>query len=142
MKFECLNDLFSQYLFTVPDYQRGYAWGLHEVDEFWGDLQNIEPNAYHFAGTLILKDLGPAESGKLSVEVVDGQQRLATSVILLRALRDRITALGLDHKEAFRDIGKTYLWCNENGTSVYPFAYAEGSEARIFFAGQVCGDTL
>jgi hypothetical protein len=33
-----LQEFFNKRLFRIPDYQRGYAWGLDQVKDFWDDL--------------------------------------------------------------------------------------------------------
>ena len=74
----------------VPEWQRSYSWGSDEVEAFWSDLiafdkaypgRNIE-NQEYFLGSAVLVTGGPTNL------VLDGQQRLATSTILLSALRD------------------------------------------------------
>jgi len=74
----------------VPDWQRSYSWESAEVEAFWQDLvdfddrypgQNIE-NQEHFLGSIVLV------TGGATNLLLDGQQRLATSTILLSALRD------------------------------------------------------
>ena len=35
-----LSDLFVKKIFRIPDYQRGYAWGESQLDDFWDDLIN------------------------------------------------------------------------------------------------------
>ena len=83
-----LVDVFDDdYLFSIPLYQRPYAWTTEEVDELLDDLQNAlsrDPKAPYFMGSIVLvkDDASPAS------EVVDGQQRLTTLTILLCVLRD------------------------------------------------------
>lgn len=64
--------------YTVPSYQRDYAWEETNWDDLWEDI--INSNEEHFMGFIILKKR--AES---SFEIIDGQQRIATCIILLAA---------------------------------------------------------
>jgi hypothetical protein len=87
-----LAELYSCHAFETPDYQRGYAWQDENVLEFWSDLECISTdNPRHFMGTLILEVAG---TGNRTL-VVDGQQRLTTTVLLISALADALSAGGL-----------------------------------------------
>lgn len=75
---------------TVDDYQRTYSWEKDQLDEFFADLkETTASNEPHFFGTLILQSTGAGR-----VAVVDGQQRLTTTYVMVAALRD--AALKLD----------------------------------------------
>jgi uncharacterized protein with ParB-like and HNH nuclease domain len=79
-------DLFkSSYHFSVPKYQREYTWGKTEALEFWEDLISSASDDGHplFLGTLIFKN----DDEEKEIEVVDGQQRLTTILLLLIACR-------------------------------------------------------
>jgi uncharacterized protein with ParB-like and HNH nuclease domain len=74
----------------VPDWQRNYSWTSSEVDVFWKDLvsfdrrypdNNIDGQEY-FLGSVVLVDNNAWHL------LLDGQQRLATSAILLSVIRD------------------------------------------------------
>lgn len=77
--------------FLIPDYQRPYAWGKTECQTLWDDLFNFcFPNndCDDFDGDNDEYFLGPIvtfknENGKM--EIIDGQQRLTTLMLLLRA---------------------------------------------------------
>lgn len=79
--------------YYVPIYQREYSWIVGEqIQEFWDDLQNeVEqnlnkqkegPKKYFFGQILIHNDTNEEKK-----YLIDGQQRTATSVILLSAIR-------------------------------------------------------
>ena len=88
---ENLLELFTQKVFRVPDYQRGYAWGEKQLSELWDDLDEIiienSQCKPHYTGTLFLEEIKPSpeESWLTSrfYNVVDGQQRLTTIVLLV-----------------------------------------------------------
>lgn len=73
----------SSYWLRVPAYQRDYAWEKGEVQAFLDDITiaitSDEPN--YFLGTIVTIRLG--DDG---FEVVDGQQRLATTALTLAAM--------------------------------------------------------
>ena len=75
---------------TVDDYQRSYAWEKDQIEGFFADLHETAATGEpHFFGTLILQSTGVGKAA-----VVDGQQRLTTTYVMVAALRD--AALKLD----------------------------------------------
>jgi hypothetical protein len=79
-----LGSLLKRYRLRVPSNQREYAWTDLEVTELLQDFAlAINDSKPYFLGTVVTI---PREEGTL--EVVDGQQRLATTAILLAAIRD------------------------------------------------------
>lgn len=75
----------------VPPYQRSYSWTQDEVLAFWQDLRAsmVADNSVYFLGTVVLT----VGAGDRST-VIDGQQRLATTSMLLAAIRDVFTERG------------------------------------------------
>jgi uncharacterized protein with ParB-like and HNH nuclease domain len=91
--------------FTVPIYQRQYAWNDNRLQPFWDDvvakaeeLQLGQPRFQHYMGALILAPGADGYSvGRTpTVQIVDGQQRLTTFQLFLAALRDVASTLKLD----------------------------------------------
>ncbi|WP_438766581.1 DUF262 domain-containing protein [Kushneria sp. TE3] len=71
----------------IPPYQRPYAWELEQVDELWHDITDSS-NKSHFMGSVVL-----CSSDDQRPEVIDGQQRLTTIILLLALIRDRYQTL-------------------------------------------------
>jgi hypothetical protein len=93
MNLVSLSELFSQHTFVTPDYQRGYAWQKENVQDFWEDINRVGlNNPEHFTGTLIL-ELDSALNDT-QANVVDGQQRLTTAVLLASAIADELATRG------------------------------------------------
>lgn len=90
---ELLTDKHADFL--IPDYQRPYAWGEDECSTLWDDLfafafpnddfeQFDSGSDEYFLGPIVtFKN----DEGKL--EIIDGQQRLTTIMLLLRAFYDK-----------------------------------------------------
>ena len=77
-----LNELLASSTFTVPIYQRAYAWEKRQCDDFLRDLKEHpkDPSKRHFLGTVLLAAKPPGDfRGRF--DVVDGQQRLTTATI-------------------------------------------------------------
>lgn len=85
-----IADLFcDKFLFSIPSYQRPYAWSAEQAGELYDDLQYARKQqpagqSPYFLGTIVVIK----EDGNPAADVVDGQQRLATLTILLAVLRD------------------------------------------------------
>lgn len=86
--------------YQVPLYQRTYAWTSKQLGRLWDDIAQLAedrathgPQITHFLGSLVLgptPDVGPVGVSKYLV--VDGQQRLTTTTLLLAAIRDHRAA--------------------------------------------------
>lgn len=76
-------------ILTVPDYQRPYSWENSQLQDFWDDIASLDPEDIHFMGSVVLisKPFVPGNFNEL--EIVDGQQRLTTILILLKAIQDK-----------------------------------------------------
>lgn len=84
-------------LYQIPRYQRPYSWGEDELSKLWDDLreaQQVEPN--YFLGSIITAK--PEEVNNY-LDIVDGQQRLTTLLILLCVCRDLYPDLNAENLE-------------------------------------------
>ena len=82
--------LVGNQIFDIPVYQRNYAWDEKNLVDLWEDLYYLDPSKKHFFGTVLLKDSGKtAETAVATLnrfDVIDGQQRMTTVLILLREI--------------------------------------------------------
>lgn len=91
-------------LYVIPEYQRPYRWGLNECDTLWTDIKNFfidkkksedAPKEY-FIGTIVTcKD----EGRKNEINVIDGQQRMTSLLLLLRAFYSKLERMAQDYPE-------------------------------------------
>ena len=95
-----INDVLAKNAtsFFIPPFQRAYAWGKPEIERYFSDVTRIidseldathQDKLEHFFGTLVIKEEKAGFANK-SV-IVDGQQRLTTTLLFLIALRDSET---------------------------------------------------
>ena len=90
-----VQDMFTNCLFSVPNYQRAYAWEREQWDELWEDIrEGMRTDTTHFLGTVILMSDDPRHDNAgrdlLNFQLVDGQQRTTTLCLLLLAAYDRL----------------------------------------------------
>ncbi|MDM1137817.1 DUF262 domain-containing protein [Empedobacter sp. R132-2] len=137
--------LFEQTIFRIPDYQRGYSWTEKELNDLWADLSNtsLRNDAYHFTGILTVNTFSDNDFNKINQEgfnlvenpegkktiiingidikaynLVDGQQRLTTILILLSRLVKKINNVAEQLQYS-----RKYFFINENEINKYIFGY-------------------
>ena len=94
-----VSRIFTESLYRIPDYQRGYSWGMDQLNDFWIDIEQLQANSKHYLGVLTLEevpknkwiqwddDLWIITSKNFKpYYVVDGQQRLTTIILLIVAI--------------------------------------------------------
>lgn len=74
-----LKDLFDIKL-TIPDYQRIYCWNDNNIRTLWNNLKEMPEGLDYHLGAIILQRQNE------SCDIIDGQQRLVTLTLILRAL--------------------------------------------------------
>ncbi len=110
-------DLFSDKKadFLIPDYQRPYAWGEEQCQTLWDDIfqfsfpdnnyEAFDENEEYFLGSIVtFKN----EKGKS--EVIDGQQRLTTLMLILRAFYDKFANMKDKNSVLTRDRIEKCIW--------------------------------
>lgn len=98
IKFEPMGigDLIRDRRLVVPPNQRSYAWGEQNVRELLQDLNaamsigGSNGGQEYFLGTIVLVDTKDARPPQIS----DGQQRIATTTIILARIRDLFNKIG------------------------------------------------
>lgn len=85
---ETLASLYQDGLFDIPSYQRSYSWGESQLEDLIDDLRYLPEDSTHFFGNVILDEQDEqykTDKGRRfdKYDVVDGQQRLTTALILL-----------------------------------------------------------
>ena len=91
---QSLSKIFTEKIYRIPDYQRGYAWTEKQLKDFWNDLVQLEEGKNHYIGVLTVEEVAKEnylkwEDDTWIIEsksyqplyIVDGQQRLTTSII-------------------------------------------------------------
>ena len=79
LKTMSLKDLFDLKL-TIPDYQRIYCWNDNNIKTLWNNLKEMPEGLDYHLGAIILQC---QDDG---YDIIDGQQRLVTLTLILRAL--------------------------------------------------------
>lgn len=154
-----ISKIFSEKIFRIPDYQRGYAWTTKEVEDFWGDLCRLENNKNHYVGVLTLEPTKFDEYSKwyddiwiieakryVPFYIVDGQQRLTTSVILIYTILEimqekEIKKLNYTTQD---EISRKYIYeCqDENKNRTYMYGYEVDNPSYEYLITQIYNEKL
>jgi hypothetical protein len=95
--------------FQVPPYQRPYAWESDQIDDLWDDLLGAVGRG-HFLGSVVL-----STEDEDVPQVIDGQQRLTTMLMLLGLIRDEY----FERNSQYWARAQRLMYCDE---------YAEGPD--------------
>ena len=154
-----LKELFNECLFRIPDYQRGYSWGPQQLEEFWDDLIGMLPRQDHYTGMISLKRVSNEElannrekwineewlvnNGYKIFEIVDGQQRLTTIIILINEIYNYCKDKNLSELNgiSIEEISSTFLVRVKNEiTRTYKFGYEVDNPSYDYFKIVILGD--
>ena len=104
----------NKVLFRIPVYQRNYDWSESNCNRLLDDIYGImQSGDKHFLGTIVFM---AAKSGGFALQeyiIIDGQQRLTTLMLVLKALSVVAESVGDD---CYHEIEEQYLhnkYCDE-----------------------------
>lgn len=120
----------------VPDWQRNFSWSTSEVETFWQDLTNFDHqypddnilDQEYFLGAIVI-----VYSNQTNL-LLDGQQRLATSAILLSVIRDFLARFNQD---AATRVSTRYLTDYDDALGDYTFKMTLNRYDREFFRREI-----
>jgi hypothetical protein len=131
-----LQDIFVDNVhFIIPDYQRGYSWTNEQLDALWEDIENITEDRCHYTGMFTFcKD----ENNRTLYQVVDGQQRMTTFIILINALLSKIEG-GIDGGMGVNRYREKYLYYKPFGAEYYKykFQYSTDDPSDTYFKSHI-----
>jgi hypothetical protein len=148
-----LSKIFTETLFRIPDYQRGYSWGDRQLKEFWSDIALLDDKRDHYTGVLTLEEVPAgiyetwgddlwiiASKRYTPYYVVDGQQRLTTSLLLLQCILERVEPENTElNYSSATDIRRKYIFeSRDKGVSrSYVFGYERDNPSYEYLKTQV-----
>lgn len=155
-ELKSLREIFEGRFYRIPDYQRGYAWEESHLEDFWDDLIRIEkrPEAVHYTGMLTVERISQScvendsawidekpyfKQGMKAYYVIDGQQRLTTSIILINVLLNTFLPDELIIYESKTYWQNIFLYKAFEGFNSYRFGYIKDMPSYEFFKTHVLG---
>lgn len=105
--------------FLIPDYQRPYAWGEDECSTLWDDLfafsfPNNASDRFDKRNDYFLGPVVTFKNDEGQQEIIDGQQRLTTIMLLLRALYDRFAKMKDRNSVSLHDDIAACIWKSDD----------------------------
>jgi uncharacterized protein with ParB-like and HNH nuclease domain len=147
-----LSKIFTERLFRIPDYQRGYAWTDKQLRDFWNDIQQLEPGRNHYTGVLTLESVPESVVRQWDDDfwivdsksyqpffIDDGQQRLTTTIILTQVILERLApGQKLNYTEK-TDIQRKFIFdSKDDGISrSYIFGYEKDNPSYEFLKTKI-----
>lgn len=104
----------GKHLFVIPSFQRGYRWEEKQVSDLLEDIKQFADNDVPGADSYFLQPVvvRPCEyNGRDAWEVLDGQQRLTTLLLILKRLMRKLSE---DDREAFEPLLYEIVYTNRN----------------------------
>lgn len=107
-------------LFVIPEYQRPYAWTIEQVETLFEDLWEFasttggcERNGTYFLGSIV-----SYENENNEQEIIDGQQRITSLFLLLRAIYTKLQKddTNNDSVKHFMAEIEPVIWKTDNAT--------------------------
>ena len=152
-KLQSLSEIFNEKFFRIPDFQRGYSWGINQLEDFWEDLTNLKDDSFHYTGLLTIEsiekksvksienwqdDLWLFERGFGAYYLIDGQQRLTTSIILINELLKKFKddeGINFSNK---KDWQKKFLFQTfDESYKSYIFGYEKDNPSDEYFKTKI-----
>lgn len=104
----------TKVLFKIPVYQRNYDWKEQNCSRLWDDIEKIlKTGEKHFLGSIVFMSSKEASFALPQYTIIDGQQRLTTIMISLKAIAEIAKTRG---DQCYLEIENTLLhnqYCDE-----------------------------
>lgn len=152
-KLQSLIEIFNEKFFRIPDFQRGYSWELNQLEDFWEDLLNLKNDRIHYTGLLTVEpiprksvqniekwqdDIWLFERDLGAYYLIDGQQRLTTSIILVNEILKLYNDdEGINFKEKSYWVNKFLYQAYGEQYKSYIFGYERDNPSDEYFKTKV-----
>ncbi len=109
-----IEEVFAGRFFKIPDYQRGYSWEKEHCEDLINDLELLPPGFNHYTGTVVFHPKNEENqdnegSQYIGFDIVDGQQRITSIVILLHCIQLKFNQ-NSDYTTLSKGIEKKFLF--------------------------------
>lgn len=146
-----LSKIFTERVFRIPDYQRGYSWQAKQLRDFWNDVDQIEGVHKHYLGVLTLEstpdknwERWPDDGWLITAKnyapfyVVDGQQRLTSIIILIQCISEKLKSEQKLNYDSKHDIVAKYIYINKDARDgSYLFGYEKDNPSYEYLKTKI-----
>ena len=151
-KLQSLTELFNEKFFRIPDFQRWYSWKTKQLEDFRNDLLNLKEGKIHYTGLLTIdsatkEDIDKSDDNNndgwlierwfKAYYLIDWQQRLTTSIVLINEILEQ-----LSENEEINFEDKSY-WTNKflfkkyKSNNYYIFGYETDNPSYEYFKTKI-----
>lgn len=133
-----IQECFLDCLYRIPRFQRPYSWGTDQLTDYWSDV--VINSADYFLGATVTYIGRERDLFRNEYVIIDGQQRLTTSAIVLASIRDKFEQISEDGTcpenlriKSKRHAEKTqgYLTPEDDDSNTFPVIDREETEFRF-----------
>ncbi len=98
--------------FCIPVFQRNYSWNEKNCERLFNDICDLMDNKErnHFIGSFVYKMVKLVDTQYIQFVLIDGQQRLTSLTLILKALYDYLGTLGEEYEGTREEIRDSYLF--------------------------------
>lgn len=155
-QLKSVSKIFREILLRIPDYQRGYAWTEKQLKDFWSDIIQLEDGKNHYVGVLTFENVPEADYKNWEEDewiissknfepfyVVDGQQRLTTTLVLIQSILERVPNDQTLNYLTTQEIRKRYIFDSKpDGISgSFIFGYHKDNPSYEFLKTKIFNKT-
>ncbi|MFW5871646.1 MAG: DUF262 domain-containing protein, partial [bacterium] len=133
--------------------QRGYSWETNQLEDFWEDLINLKGDKIHYTGLLTVEPISKSSVENIekwrddlwlferelgAYYLIDGQQRLTTSIILINELLNQFADNeGINFKDKSYWVNKFLFQAYGENYKSYIFGYERDNPSDEFFKTKI-----
>jgi len=154
MKLSSLSDIFKERVLRIPDYQRGYSWQKHQLSDFWEDLIQLDSDKAHYTGVITLEPVSKKNYNRWEQDIwiidgkgyspfyiVDGQQRLTTSIVLIQSILEILPKDAQLNYQSFNEISNKYVLhkAEDGQRESFLFGYEKDNPSDEFLRTEILG---
>ena len=98
--------------FCIPVFQRNYSWNEKNCERLFNDICELmkDKEKNHFIGSFVYKMVKLVDTQYIQFVLIDGQQRLTSLTLILKALYDYLGNLGDEYSATREEIRDSYLF--------------------------------
>jgi uncharacterized protein with ParB-like and HNH nuclease domain len=113
-RYGVLQTLFADRVFRIPHYQRFYSWQKRQREDLFRDLRKLAKGGedqHHFMATIVCHRTAETKNVGMTqyrlYDVVDGQQRLTTLILLIKCIELALPVSASERHELAKTLVKT-----------------------------------
>ena len=143
-ELKSLDEIFGQgkHVFRIPDYQRDYSWEEQQRTDLLTDIEYLINSGYeyrHYTGTIVAslneKETDERDGQYEVFDIVDGQQRVTSLILLLSEICRSIKKSSEKRKYEHREVFSTFIQDGPEGNTVHKLNL--GKDQNKFFKSLV-----